>query len=157
MVRLVHFHKNFVKRHFRLVKPWVDKENWHRKIVMLITRLNGSFDEVIGIYYGKKYFGEKAKADVTDMIHRMIKVYEERIQDNDWLSDETKKKAIVKLRALVFKIGYPDKIEKIYDLLQVDPQKSLYENEKAMGKWSWKVQFKQINWTGWSFRMANAR
>lgn len=95
---------------------------------------NGSFDEVIGIYYGKKYFGEDAKADVTDMIHRMIKVYEERIQDNDWLSDETKKKAIVKLRALVFKIGYPDKIEKIYDLLQVDPQKSLYENEKAMGK-----------------------
>lgn len=93
---------------------------------------NGSFDEVIGIYYGKKYFGEDAKADVTDMIHRMIKVYEERIQNNDWLSEATKKKAIVKLRALVLKIGYPEKIEKIYDLLQVDPDKSLYENEKEI-------------------------
>lgn len=95
---------------------------------------NGSFDEVIGIFYGKKYFGEDAKADVTDMIHRMIKVYEERIQNNNWLSADTKKKAIIKLRALVLKIGYPEKIEKIYDLLQVDPDKSLYENEKAMGK-----------------------
>lgn len=95
---------------------------------------NSSFDEVIGVYYGKKYFGEDAKADVTDMIQRMIKVYEDRIQNNDWLSEDTKKKAIVKLRALVLKIGYPEKIEKIYDLLQVDPDKSLYENEKAMGK-----------------------
>ena len=66
------------------------------------------------------------------MIHNMLKVYEERINHNTWLSDETKKKAIVKLNALVLKIGYPEKIEKIFDLLQVDPEKSLYENEAAM-------------------------
>lgn len=95
---------------------------------------NGVFDEVLGIYYGKKYFGEDAKADVTDMIKKMINVYEDRIQNNDWLSENTKKKAIVKLRALVLKIGYPEKEEKIYDLLQVDPAKSLYENEKALSK-----------------------
>jgi len=27
-----------------------------------------TFSEVVGVYYGKKYFGEKAKADVRDMI-----------------------------------------------------------------------------------------
>ena len=95
---------------------------------------NSAFDEVVGIFYGKKYFGEKAKHDVEDMIHNMLKVYEERINYNTWLSDETKKKAIVKLNALVLKIGYPEKIEKIFDLLQVDPEKSLYENEAAMDK-----------------------
>ncbi|WP_308554680.1 M13 family metallopeptidase [uncultured Lactobacillus sp.] len=93
---------------------------------------NGVFDEVVGIFYGKKYFGEKAKHDVEDMIHNMLKVYEERIKNNTWLSDETKKKAVIKLKALVLKIGYPEKIEKIFDLLQVDPEKSLYENEAAM-------------------------
>lgn len=93
---------------------------------------DAAFDEVDGIFYGKKYFGEKAKHDVEDMIHNMLKVYEERINYNDWLSADTKKKAIIKLRALVLKIGYPDKIEKIYDLLQIDPTKSLYENEAAM-------------------------
>ena len=35
-----------------------------------------------------------------------------RISENDWLSEDTKKKAIVKLRALILKIGYPEKIEK---------------------------------------------
>lgn len=95
---------------------------------------NASFDEVLGVYYGKKYFGEAAKADVTDMIKKMIDVYEDRISNNDWLSEETKKKAIVKLRALVLKIGYPEKIEEIYDLLPVDESKSLYENEAAMAK-----------------------
>ncbi len=93
---------------------------------------NGAFDEVVGIYYGQKYFGAEAKHDVEDMIHKMLKVYEERIKSNDWLSEDTKKKAIVKLNALVLKIGYPEKIEEIYDLLQVDPAKSLYENEAAM-------------------------
>lgn len=95
---------------------------------------NASFSEIFGIYYGKKYFGADAKADVTDMINKMIKVYEERISNNNWLSEATKKKAIVKLQALVLKIGYPEKPEKIYDLLTVDAGKSLYENKKAIGK-----------------------
>lgn len=105
---------------------------------------NSAFDEVVGIFYGKKYFGEKAKYDVEDMIHNMLKVYEERINNNTWLSDETKKKAIVKLNALVLKIGYPEKIEKIFDLLQVDPEKSLYENEAAMDKVRTKYELNKL-------------
>ena len=61
-------------------------------------------------------------------------VYEKRISENDWLSEDTKKKAIVKLRALILKIGYPEKIEEIYDRLQVVPVAeggSLYSNESA--------------------------
>ena len=105
---------------------------------------NGSFSEVFGVYYGKKYFGEEAKADVTDMIQRMIKVYEERIRANTWLSEATKEKAIVKLRALVLKIGYPEKIEKIYDLIQVDPSRSLYENEKNIAQVAEKYNLNQL-------------
>ena len=95
---------------------------------------NGIFSEVVGVYYGKTYFGEDAKKDVLSMIHKMLDVYEERIKNNDWLSEETKHKAIVKLRALILKIGYPDKIEEIYDRLQVDPTASLYENEVQFGR-----------------------
>ncbi|MBP2057431.1 putative endopeptidase [Lactobacillus colini] len=90
---------------------------------------DGLMSEVVGVYYGRTYFGEKAKADVEDMIHKMIDVYEQRINDNSWLSEATKKKAIVKLRALILKIGYPDKIEEIYDRIEVDPAASLYDIE----------------------------
>lgn len=32
-----------------------------------------AFDEVIGIYYGKTYLGDEAKADVISMIKKMLK------------------------------------------------------------------------------------
>lgn len=92
------------------------------------------FDEVIGIYYGKKYFGETAKADVRQMIEKMIAIYEQRLQDNDWLSIETKKKAIIKLEKIVIKVGYPDKIENIYRKLKIDENKSLYANMVRLGR-----------------------
>ncbi len=95
---------------------------------------NGMFSEVVGVYYGRTYFGEDAKKDVLDMIHQMLDIYEQRIKENNWLSEATKQKAIVKLRALILKIGYPDKIEEIYDRLQVTPADeggSLYSNARA--------------------------
>ena len=95
---------------------------------------NGLFSEVVGVYYGQTYFGADAKADVLDMIQRMLNVYEDRIRNNDWLSQATKDKAIVKLRALILKVGYPDKIEDIYNRLQVTPASeggSLFSNLRA--------------------------
>lgn len=87
-----------------------------------------TFDEVVGVYYGQKYFGEKAKADVTKMIEQMIAIYKQRLSDNDWLSEATKEKAIVKLNKIVLKVGYPDKIEDIYRQLTVDESATLYDN-----------------------------
>ncbi|MBQ9889225.1 MAG: M13 family metallopeptidase, partial [Bacteroidales bacterium] len=54
----------------------------------------------------------------------------ERIKNLDWMSEETKAKALVKLDAFNVKIGYPDKW-KDYSELEVDPSKSYYENLKA--------------------------
>ncbi|WP_010488268.1 M13 family metallopeptidase [Lacticaseibacillus zeae] len=93
---------------------------------------NAYFSEPIGIYYGRTYFGEKAKADVTQLVEKMIATYKQRLANSDWLSQPTKDKAILKLDKMVLKMGYPDKPEAIYDLLHVDPEKSLLENLKAL-------------------------
>ena len=55
------------------------------------------FGQVIGKYYGETYFGPAAKADVEHMVHQMIAVYKQRLEENDWLSPATRQKAIVKL------------------------------------------------------------
>lgn len=106
---------------------------------------DASFDEVDGIYYGQTYFGEDAKNDVISMIKNMLKVYEERIQNNTWLSDDTKKQAIIKLQALKLKVGYPEKQQAIFDRLQVDPTKSLYENEVKITQEKIKYNFEKLN------------
>lgn len=97
-------------------------------------RANSMFSEVVGVYYGQKYFGEAAKKDVESMVKSMLAIYEKRLTENDWLSDATKKQAIIKLKALKLKIGYPDKIEKIYDRLQISSEGTLYSNERAAGQ-----------------------
>lgn len=109
---------------------------------------NASFSEVVGVYYGKTYFGEDAKKDVEDMIRRMLDVYKERLQNNTWLSEKTKKRAVDKLEALVLKIGYPDKIEEIYDRLKVIPASqggSLYANERAFAIAGQKYNIEQLH------------
>ena len=85
------------------------------------------FSQVIGLFYGLKYFGEEAKSDVKHMTSEMIKVYQERLDKNEWLSRETIDKAIEKLSAITVFIGYPDKLPEIYSRLKVG-KGSLYED-----------------------------
>lgn len=90
-------------------------------------RLTSSyFSEPIGLYYGRTYFGETAKKDVVEMVNEIIDTYKDRIQRNDFLSDETKQKAILKLDKIVVKMGYPDKADELYDKLSFSPKASLY-------------------------------
>lgn len=74
----------------------------------------GTFDQVVGLYYGHKYFGEAAKADVHQMVEKMIGVYKRCLQTNTWLSAATREKAVVKLDNLGIQVGYPDKLEAVY-------------------------------------------
>ncbi len=50
-----------------------------------------------GTYFAKKTFSEKAKANVEQMVTKMIGIYRDRLLKNDWLSKSTKEKAVVKL------------------------------------------------------------
>ncbi|MQS77361.1 M13 family metallopeptidase, partial [Lactobacillus halodurans] len=94
----------------------------------------GIFSQVVGTYYGKKYFGEKAKEDVRSMVKKMISIYEQRLAKNTWLSEDTKKKAIVKLDKIVIKVGYPDKIDDIYSKFDINENDSLYDNVSRIRK-----------------------
>ncbi|BAP84729.1 peptidase M13 [Paucilactobacillus hokkaidonensis JCM 18461] len=89
----------------------------------------GTFDQVVGDYYGHKYFGETAKNDVHQMVEKMISVYQHRLANNTWLSKETRDKAVLKLSKLGIQVGFPDKIDALYQKLHVDSTKTLLANE----------------------------
>lgn len=85
--------------------------------------IDDTFKYVIGDYYGRKYFGEEAKQNATEMIKEMIGIYKHRLEHNDWLSDKTRAKAILKLDKIAIKVGYPDKIKPVYQKLHVTEAK----------------------------------
>lgn len=109
---------------------------------------SGVFDQVVGDYYGRKYFGEKAKQDVHDMVVKMVKVYQKRLEVNNWLSDETKAMAIKKLNALAIHVGYPDTINPLYHQFKITTKEDggdLYSNIAAIDKLVTKHNFSKWN------------
>ena len=81
----------------------------------------GVFSEVVGIYYGKTYFGEEARQDVQAMVEQIVDVYRQRLTENEWLSDETREMAIRKLDHMSVHVGYPDEARPMYALLKTVP------------------------------------
>ena len=88
---------------------------------------SGMYSEPVGLYYGKKYFGEEAKKDITEIVEQIVATYQKRIASNDILEQATKDKAIVKLSKMGLKLAYPDRVEEIYNKLVFDASKSLFE------------------------------
>lgn len=85
------------------------------------------YSEPVGLYYGEKYFGEAAKKDITDIVKQIVATYQKRIATNDILEQATKDKAILKLSKMGLKLGYPDRVEALYDKLVFDAGKSLFD------------------------------
>lgn len=95
---------------------------------------SGVYSEPVGLYYGEKYFGEEAKRDIVSIVRQIVDTYKKRIETNDFLEPETKEKAILKLSKIGIKMGYPDKIEEIYDKLVFDERKSLFDIVQSLKK-----------------------
>lgn len=92
------------------------------------------FSDVIGLYYGRKFFGEAAKKDITELVQSIIEAWKDRVRKNAFLSDSTKDKAILKLGTMKLKLAYPDKTDALYDTLVVDESLTLFENCQRLKK-----------------------
>lgn len=78
------------------------------------------FSGPVGLDYAQRNFGAAAKADVLAMLKKMIANYAVVLRQNDWLSESTRDKAVVKLENLQMHVGYPDKLAPLYDRLEVE-------------------------------------
>lgn len=88
------------------------KPRWKRAL----SFVNGSVGMLMGKLYVEKYFPPEAKTRMITLVENLRKSFEQRIEQLEWMSDETKKAAIKKLHAFNPKIGYPDKWREYEDL-----------------------------------------
>ena len=95
---------------------------------------NGILGEAVGEMYVKKYFPEQDKEKMLNIVRNIQSALSEHIASLDWMSEATKEKAQEKLAAFTVKIGYPDKW-KDYSTLDIDPEKSYYDNLVAARRW----------------------
>lgn len=105
--------------------------------------VNGSVGEAIGKLYVEAKFPPEAKAKAEKMIANVIKAFQIRISNLDWMSEETKGKAIEKLDKFTVKIAYPDEWED-YSKLDIKEGNSYTQNVLAVGKWSREKNLSEI-------------
>ncbi len=90
------------------------------------------YSEPVGVYYGRTYFGEAAKADVVALVRKIIETYQHRMERNAFLAPATKQQAIRKLSAIEIKMGYPDAVREIWSKLVFDEGDSLFDIMKQL-------------------------
>jgi putative endopeptidase len=100
--------------------------------------LNRTIGEALGKLYVEKKFPPEAKVKAEKMIANVKKAYEKRINDLDWMTPETKVKAIEKLNKMTVKIGYPDTWKDYVNLevKSVDQKGSYFTNMQNVSKWN---------------------
>lgn len=111
---------DFVKASFDFYKGKLEgaqamRPRWKR----MLDAVNAYLGQAFGQIYVKEVFPPEAKQNALSMIQNVREVFGERIKSLDWMSPETKKKALEKLAAFNVKIGYPDEW-KSYDGFDVD-------------------------------------
>ena len=96
---------------------------WKRAVGIV----NGTLGEAVGQMYVKKYFPPEAKARMLQLVKNLQISLGQRIDNLQWMSDETKQMAHEKLDAFYVKIGYPDKWRD-YSALEINSADSYYQN-----------------------------
>ena len=92
------------------------RERWKRGVSLV----EGSLGEAVGRVYVDRHFPPAAKDAMDVLVANLIEAYRRSIVDLEWMSAETRGKALVKLEKFTPKIGYPVRWRD-YSSLVIDP------------------------------------
>jgi predicted metalloendopeptidase len=104
-----------------LPEPFVDEDfNFYGKTLQgtkelqarwkrCVAAADGDLGEALGQVFVEKYYPPEAKARTLKMVDQLEAALHQDISELPWMSEVTKKQALVKLAAVQNKIGYPSK------------------------------------------------
>ena len=105
-----------------------DRPRWKRAV----SSVESALGEALGQLYVEKYFPPQAKERMEKLVANLQVALGERIDVQEWMSDETKKVAHEKLDAFYVKVGYPDEWKDYTSLAIAD---SYLGNVLACNEW----------------------
>ncbi len=90
--------------------------------------------DALGKKYVEKYFSPEAKKRAQEMVQNILAAMHDTIEGLQWMTPDTKKKALEKLSTFNPKIGYPDKW-KDYSAIKLG-RESYWANQEAAVRWN---------------------
>lgn len=123
-----------------------------------LDQTSGMVGEAIGQLYVAEYFPPEAKEQITTLVDSLIAAFRVRIEENAWMTDETKKVALEKLDAMAVKVGYPDTwqsyeaveigdsyFESFLSAVNADTRRNLEKAGKPVDRSEWPVPPQVVN------------
>lgn len=114
------------------------RDRWKRGVGLV----EGSLGEELGKEYVAIHFPPTHKAKMMELVDDLLEAYRRSITDLDWMTDETRARALEKLSKFVTKIGYPDKWR---DYSALELTDDLFENLRRSGVFEHEFQIARIN------------
>lgn len=107
-----------------------------------VDATDNALGEVLGQLYVEKYFPPAAKARMEELVDNLIVAYGESIKDLEWMSEETKQKALEKLSKFTPYVGYPSEWRDYSELTVTDD--NLVENIKRSYAFDYQESISEI-------------
>jgi putative endopeptidase len=92
--------------------------------------------DAMGRMYVEKYFPAETKAKVQSIVADVIDAFAKRVETAQWMTPATKKQALLKLRAMHFDVGYPEKWAD-YSGLTIDAGEA-FGNLQRVSDWNYR-------------------
>ncbi len=114
------------------------RERWKRGVSLV----EGAMGEAVGRIYVDRHFQPSAKQSMDVLVDYLVDAYRESIAALDWMTDETRARALEKLEKFTPKIGYPVKWRD-YSTLSIDPG-NLIANVRAAAEFEFQRELGKI-------------
>jgi putative endopeptidase len=114
------------------------RDRWKRGVSLV----EGALGEAVGRIYVERHFKPSAKESMDVLVANLVVAYENSISTLDWMTEETRTRALEKLRKFTPKIGYPVKWRD-YSRLSIVAG-SLIANVRAAGEFEFQRELGKI-------------
>ena len=125
----------FVEEDFTFTRALTGQKEQTPRWQRVSGLIDRSLGDQLGQLYVDKYFTPAAKQRMQEMVNNLQETFADRIRRVDWMSDETKQKAVEKLQAFLKKVGYPD-TWKDYSSVVIRKD-DLLDNVRNCGIWNY--------------------
>ena len=134
---------DFILESFEFSKILTGREKlpdlWKRAVGLV----NGIMGDALGKIYVNEFFPPEYKDKMEILVDNLLESYRIGIKELEWMSDETKKRALEKLSKMRVKIGYPE-VWDDYEGLEINPD-DLYGNLNNSAIFGYKKALERLN------------
>ncbi len=114
------------------------RDRWKRGVQLL----NGTMGEAVGQVYVARHFPPENRDKMQSLVDDLVAAFEIRLQNLDWMDEETREQALKKLSTFEPRIGYPSKwID--YSSLQTSND-GLLANALSATEFQWELQLSRL-------------